>query len=338
MITISDLEKYDPSGMYKIYDRWPDMAREAYESDYDSMAFDGIDHIVFVGMGGSGAIGDIFASLLYKKNIHVSLVKGYLLPSTVDSKTLVVITSISGNTVETNTVLKTAKSLNCKLICFTSGGAMKNYCVLNKIEYHIFPKYHSPRASFITYVYGILKILKSIIPISESDVQESLTIIDKLSHNISSCNLTVTNMSLNLADWLSGIPLIYYPMGFQSTAVRFKSSIQENAKNHAIIEDIIEACHNNIVAWETKSNVNPILIRGPDDYVKTQEHWEIIKKFLHNKQIDFYEINSCRGGILSKLVYLIYLLDYSSIYFAIKRKTDPSPVLPIEFVKKQLSL
>lgn len=60
-------------------------------------------------MGGSGALGDIFSSVLSKTNIHVNVIKGYHLPKTVDSNTLVVTTSISGNTVETLTVLDSAK-------------------------------------------------------------------------------------------------------------------------------------------------------------------------------------------------------------------------------------
>ena len=38
------------------------------------------------GMGGSGTIGDIFSSILSKTNIHVNVVKGYLLPKTVNNQ------------------------------------------------------------------------------------------------------------------------------------------------------------------------------------------------------------------------------------------------------------
>ena len=71
-----------------------------------------------------------------------------------------------------------------------------------------------------------------------------------------------------MANFISGIPLIYYPYGLQSSATRFKSSIQENAKSHTIIEDVVEASHNGIVAWEKSSIVQPILLRGYDDYYK----------------------------------------------------------------------
>ena len=104
----SELEKYDPSEMHKVYDRWSDIARKAYESDLESVYFKDIDHIVFSGMGGSGAIGDLFFSILSKTSLHVTVVKGYLLPNTVDSKTLVVATSVSGDTAETLSTLESA--------------------------------------------------------------------------------------------------------------------------------------------------------------------------------------------------------------------------------------
>lgn len=87
LFDLSTLNKYDPSGMHKIYDRRADLARESYELEIDTVDFHGIDHIVFAGMGGSGTIGDIFSSLLSKSNIHVSVVKGYVFPNTVDSNT-----------------------------------------------------------------------------------------------------------------------------------------------------------------------------------------------------------------------------------------------------------
>ena len=141
---------------------------------------------------------------------------------------------------------------------------------------------------------------------------------------------------MSLANWISEIPLIYYPWGLQAAAIRFKNSLQENAKMHAMTEDIIEACHNGIVSWENKSNVKPILIQGKDDYVKTQIRWKIVKEFFNERKIEYHEINSEEGSILSKLINLIYVLDYSTIYRAVMSKIDPSPVVPIDFIKEKL--
>src|ERR1700687_2048403 len=134
LLDLATLNKYDPSGIHKIYDRWAELARESYESKIDAVDFHDIDHIVFAGMCGSGAIGDIFSSILSKTNVHVSIVKGYTLPKTVDSNTLVVTTSVSGNTAETLAGLDSAHKKNCEIIAFSSGGKMQEYCKNNRIE------------------------------------------------------------------------------------------------------------------------------------------------------------------------------------------------------------
>ncbi len=322
--------------MYKVYDTWPQIARESYQSNHDSIDFGGIDDIVFAGMGGSGAIGDIFSAILSKTKVHVCVVKGYLLPKTVDSNTLVITTSISGDTTETLSVLESAKKLGTKLIAFSSGGKMEKYCGNNDIQYRKIPQMHSPRASFPVFLYSILKILEYVIPVQKQDVTESINQLENLQKQISSSNLDGTNPSLDLAEWLSGISMIYYPWGLQAAAIRFKNSLQENAKIHAMAEDVIEACHNGIVSWEKSSDIKPVLIQGEDDYIKTKERWGILKEYLKEKAIDYREVSSVKGGILSKLINLIYLLDYTSIYRAVISGVDPSPLSSIDYVKKRL--
>jgi glucose/mannose-6-phosphate isomerase len=130
--------------------------------------------------------------------------------------------------------------------------------------------------------------------------------------------------------------VIYYPFGLQSASIRFKNSLQENAKMHVFSEDVIEACHNGVVAWERKSNIQPILITGQDDHVKTKERWHIIKEFFQQNKIEYKEIISVNGSILSKIINLIYLLDYSTIYKAVLNEIDPSPVKSINFIKERV--
>jgi glucose/mannose-6-phosphate isomerase len=103
-----------------------------------------------------------------------------------------------------------------------------------------------------------------------------------------------------------------------------------------MIEDVIESCHNGIVSWERPSTVRPILLRGKNDYIKTKERWKILEEYFDKNNISYREIISINGSILSKLICLIYMLDYASIYYAILNNTDPSPVTSIDFVKARL--
>jgi len=335
-LKIDEIKSVDSRNMYKVYDGWPQIARKNFSTNFSKVDIKNIDHIVFAGMGGSGTIGDVFASILSKTNVHVSVVKGYLLPKTVDSNTLVVTTSISGNTLETISILKNVEKVNAEFVAFSSGGIMEKFSMNKRIKYYKISEEHSPRASFVGFLYSALNILEQVVPVKKVDVDKSIESLFNIQKLISSKNLNETNEALQIAEWIKEIPMVYYPSGLQSAAIRFKNSMQENAKMHVVTEDVIEACHNGIVAWDKPKNIMPILIQGKDDYVKTKERWKIIKEFFSEKGIPYKEVFSQEGSILNKLVCLIYLFDYASIYNAIISKTDPSPIKSIDYIKKRL--
>ena len=336
MITLEKMKIVDKSKMYEVYDDWPNIAKSSLNSDLEEIRTEKISHIVFAGMGGSGTVGDVFASVLSKTDIHVDVVKGYHLPNTVKENSLLICTSVSGNTIETITVLKEGIELGCKIMVFSSDGEMKKICDNKKIEYREIPMNHSPRASFVTYLYSMIKVLLPILPISINDVIDSINELKKAGEKINSLNLNENNISLNIANWIKNIPVIYYPFGLQSVAIRFKNSLQENSKMHVTIDDIIESCHNGIVSWEKDSTLQPILIEGQDDYIKTKERWGIIKEIFLERNISFYEIKSNKGNILTKITQLIYILDYCTIYLSIMKNIDPTPVLSINLIKDRL--
>jgi len=336
-LDINTLEKFDTKGMYKIYDMWPQIAKESYQTNQEPLDLKNVEHIVFAGMGGSGAINDVFSAILSKTGIHVTVVKGYHLPRTVKSDSLVVVTSASGNTVETLTVLDSARQLGCKTISFSYGGKMKQFCQKHGLEHRNVLMPHSPRASLTSFLYFMLRVLEPVLPIKKEEVTESISQLEQTKREISSSNLSETNPALELAKWITEIPIVYYPYGLEAAAIRFKNSLQENAKSHVIIEEILEASHNGIVAWDIPSMLKPILIEGTEDHPNTKERWNIFKEFFEKNNIEYREVFSVNGGILSKLINLNFLFDYTTIYRAALLGIDPSPVRSIDFVKQKLA-
>jgi glucose/mannose-6-phosphate isomerase len=332
---LNDLLKIDTKQMFKTYDDWPNIARESFEEKFKKIDIKDIDHIVFAGMGGSGSIGDTIEAILSKKNIHVSLSKGYILPKTVDSKTLVIATSVSGNTAEILEIVKNVKKTDATAVGFSSGGKLEDLCRENEIMYQKISMIHSPRSSFTKFLFSILNILEPILPIKQNEVLDAISSLEQTKQKIFSENLT-ENISLELAKFVTDPVCIYYPAGLRASATRYKNSLQENSKIHAMIEDVIESCHNGIVAWEEKSNVKPIMIQGLDDNYRTIERWRILEEFFEMKDIEYKVIKSIEGNILSKITNLVYVLDYSTIYTSVLRNIDPSPVNSIDFIKSRL--
>ncbi len=332
---LKDLQEYDVKRMYETYDRWPEIARESYEKTEVNFSYNEVDHIAICGMGGSGAIGDFIASILSKEKIHVSVIKGYTLPTNVDKYTLLIAISISGDTEETLSALKQGQEIGCKTIAFSSGGEMKKYCDKREIDFYQLKMINSPRVSFVNFLFPILKTLENIVKIKKDDMDKTLKSLEKTRENIWSQNLSNSNKSLELAKWLESTPVIYYPYGLKAAAIRFKNSLQENSKMHVINEDLIEACHNGIVAWEQSSTSKPIFIRGKNDHPQTKRRWDILKEYFVDRNISYKEVVSEEDSIFSKLINLIYILDYTSIYKAILLKMDPTPVKSIDFIKER---
>ena len=336
IMEIKDLETIDSKCMFKVYDSWPDIARESFEKKFEKIDIKNFDHIVFAGMGGSGSIGDALSVILSKENIHVSNTKGYLLPKTVDQNSLIVVMSASGNTQETLSILNDATKSKAKVVAFSSGGKMQDFCLRNNIFFQNISMEHSPRASFARYLFSIVNILEQVIPIKKTDVNQAILDIKNIQSRINSSNLEKNNESLELAKWVKNNPLIYYPGGLEACAIRCKNSFQENSKLHAFVEEVFESCHNGIMSWERQTSIQPILMQGQDDHPKTKERWKILKEYFQEKNIPYRDIYSVKGNIFSKIVNLIYVLDYATIYHAIISKIDPSPVSSIEYIKTRL--
>ena len=181
MLSQENIDEIDTKKMYLAYEKWPELAKHYFDNTEDELDISNIDHFVFAGMGGSGTLGDVFASIVSKTDVHVSVIKGYQLPKTTDDDTLVVCTSVSGNTTETISILEQIKKNNLKSISFSSGGKIRDYCEKNELEYRFIQENHSPRASFPAFLYTMLKILKPMLPIKDSSIYESINKLEETS-------------------------------------------------------------------------------------------------------------------------------------------------------------
>ena len=210
---LSDLEKIDKKKMFDTYNKWPQIARDSFSQKFEKFDLKNIDHIVFAGMGGSGSVGDVLSAILSKENIHVNNTKGYLLPKTVDQNSLVVAMSVSGDTQETLSILADAKKSKAKVVAFSSGGKMQDFCLKNNIFFQNISMEHSPRASFTRYLFSILNILEQIIPIKKTDVNQAIFDTKNIQSRISSSNLEKSNESLELANFIKNIVCLYVFIG-----------------------------------------------------------------------------------------------------------------------------
>jgi glucose/mannose-6-phosphate isomerase len=137
--------------MYNLIKEFPTQLRTAIEigeKAYFKTTFpNGIRNVVACGLGGSGIGGDLLAELLRDElKVPVVVNKGYKLPAFVDSSSLLILSSYSGNTEETISCAEQAVARGLKPVCVTSGGKLEEIAKANNFDLITIPAGFPPRA------------------------------------------------------------------------------------------------------------------------------------------------------------------------------------------------
>ncbi len=323
-----------------IYDDWPSFCNEAYDANISLELPSTINQIIFTGMGGSGASGELISQTFQDELPSMKVIKGYHLPKNLKRETLVIASSVSGNTQETISTMIDALKYDAKLIAISSGGLMQEFCRKNGMHHVRIKMLSCARASLPFLIFTKLRILRQLMNGADLDhkVLSCLSDLKRLSRKIGSSNPYKTNWAKQFASWLIGItPCCYCSPILKPVASRFKSSLSENAKVHAVIDDILEMAHNSIEAWVTEQwGFKPILLPSIVDDRDIDYRFRLVEEFLTAQSYDVYKIPKIGSSLLANMICLTYILDYSSIYLAMLRKIDPGRTPAIDFAKNKL--
>ena len=159
------MEKFDKDNMYGSIWDFPENIVEAIglgESVNLKNKYSDINKIIVAGMGGSATGGDVVYSLIgHEIKIPYIVIRGYNIPTWVDSSTLVICSSYSGNTEETIRFLEKAKSAQAKIVAITTGGELAKLCKKYNFDRVIIPSGLQPRAALAFSFIPLLFILKN---------------------------------------------------------------------------------------------------------------------------------------------------------------------------------
>ena len=311
------------SKAFAVYNEWARYAEEAMNVDIDML---NANRLVLSGMGGSGTTADIISNVLYdNSDIPIHIVKGYHLPSFIDKDTLVIAISVSGNTEETISVFAEAYAKDAQIIGVSSGGLLEKLCKVYgfkhvKIKQHVAPRYSLPSILFAT-----LRIVARIDGFGwlDDELLHAKDIMYKVKDEIINANLAKELAKL-LRDKIAAI---YTSPSSTSIGIRFKNSLNENAKTFALTSDIIEASHNEIVSFASKdSRFMPIFVKSPIDGDEVNTRFELFKRVVSDYGYDVYEVPIFDDHLLANIIASIYMLDYASIYLACIKGIDPLPI------------
>lgn len=301
-----------------------------------------IQNITIVGMGGSGIIGNIVQDWLEDIiPVPIKTWKNYGLPAYVNSKSLIIAISYSGNTEEVLSATIEALKRKSNIIAITSNGKLEKLHIKNNFPCIKVPKNFQPREALSYLLIAALHILNLTyrIPQYEVEIKNAIKTLREIKNAI--IEEGNENIVFQTAKKIKGKNItIYAYKPFRAAAIRFKQQLNENSKQWAKVEIIPEACHNEIVGWserkEAYRNMKVIIIRDQIEAPFIKTRIDAFKDEISNKNIEIIEIRAKGNKTLSKILSTIYIGDLISILTAILKGVNPEEIEPITRLKEKL--
>jgi glucose/mannose-6-phosphate isomerase len=285
------------------------------------------DGVLLCGMGGSAISGAIVADFYSEKSaVPLVTVKDYSIPAWAGEKTLAIVSSYSGNTLETLKMYESAKKAGCRIVALTSGGKLKDMCERDGHLVKPLPQNMQPRHSIGFMIGYTMALLDGCGCVCVSDRMNAVVESVKGFRDYLE-SPEGDEMIDRMVDEMSGcVPVIMASGPMQSVAFRWKTQINENSKFVAFCGSFSEYNCDSICEWAQKNNKNMALVT--------------IGAFGENVAVNAPRrviVNEERGDLVEEALRSLMIGDYVSMRMAEKRGIDPESVIPIKSLKKKLS-
>lgn len=288
--------------------------------------------VLYCGMGGSAISGDILGTVAQSRSrIHWTVNRTSRLPQWVDSKTIVILSSYSGNTQEVQSIFKQAVQRKAHFLVVSSGGWLADEALKRKIPFFRLPQGYPPRFAIGYTTFSLLFLFMRYrwFSFSGKEIGEVLRVVRHFPEA----------EARKLAKRLFGKNIAIYGGGLmQSVALRWRTQFAENAKTLASCEALPEMFHHEIEGWifpafKVKRSVAVFLTdKNEPDWLRKKK--KVAMKAIREQGAEVAEVKACGEGVLARIFSMILLGDWTSCGLAKLNKVDPMSICAIDRVKK----
>ena len=299
--------------------------------------------VVLAGMGGSATAGDYVAALAAASSeIPISVCRGYSLPNYVSDRTLVIVSSYSGNTDEALSLYDDAWKRGAPLLCITAGGRLAARAGADAVPVYRIAYRSAPRAAMAHGLAPLLRIGSRLewFSLGDDDVLNAGRAHSRLSSmGLAPSSALESNGAKQAAVLLRGrVPFVFASDHLAPVAARFRNQLAENGKALGSAEEVPEAVHNLVVGLSTASAVRDsvaavaIESRGTCDLRSVRQMDGLVEQF-EEAGIPVWRIDVGSGPLLEQLLLGTAWGDYTSYYLALLNGVDPTPIPQIDRLK-----
>lgn len=319
--------------------------------------------VVVAGMGGSGIAGDVLAAIAApaaQSPVIVQREPG--LPGWVGAADVVIAVSCSGGTQETLAATDEAVRRGAALVGI--GGAdspLSRRCTQARAPFVPVVKQLAPRASMWALATPVLIAAGrlGLLDLPADAFEAAAVRLETVAEACRPDREAFVNPAKQLALELSGsLPMVW---GAGTTggvaAYRCGCQLAENAKYPAVIGALPEAHHNQVVSFDGSlagagaeddlfrdrvDDADPLRLRllllhddDGDDAVRARV--AVSEQIAQERGVAVTTLRSEGDGPVERLASLVGLIDYATVYLALLLGIDPTPVAPIDALKRRLA-
>jgi glucose/mannose-6-phosphate isomerase len=302
-----------------------------------------INSVIVLGMGGSAIGGDIVKGLT-EQDIQVPFFinRHYDVPCFLDSSSLVIASSYSGNTEETLSALDKLTSVTKNIVVISSGGKISDLASEKNWKLIQLPNGFPPRSALGFTISAIMSILHSyglIRDFTEDILKASILLND--GNDLYSPS-DPTNPAIKASEKiLRKLPVIYSDSRiWKPVGQRIKGQLCENAKMAAFYSEIPEMNHNEVVGLthfnDLTKHFQPIIIRDRSSDYRVNLRLDLISEIYQESGIESVIFEPKGDTLTERILSTIQFGDYLSYYSAVLSEIDPTPIDIIDRLKKRL--
>jgi glucose/mannose-6-phosphate isomerase len=299
--------------------------------------------LIVAGMGGSGIGGGLARAILGDHASRpVAVSRAYGLPPWATPETTVLCASYSGNTEETLACYEAAGFVGARRVVVTSGGRLAEQARADGVPVIPIPGGFQPRAAVAYLTVATLEVaaLCGVAPRMTSEVDVAASHAQALAEEWGPDG-SEDALSKQMARALVGtVPMIAGAGITAPISYRWKTQLNENAKVPAISAELPELNHNEIVGWEGVGELGPfaaVFLDDEDLHPRIRARIELTEWLLEPNAAATFRVETRGQNPVERVFSLVLLGDLVSVYVAVLRGIDPTPVTVIERLKAQLA-
>ncbi|MDX6721334.1 MAG: glucose/mannose-6-phosphate isomerase [Solirubrobacteraceae bacterium] len=299
--------------------------------------------LIVAGMGGSG-IGGLLARAMLGDHASrpILAARTYGLPSWTTPDTTVLCASYSGNTEETLACYEAAGALGARRVAVTGGGRLAELARADGVPVIPVAGGFQPRAAVAYMTVAALEVagLCGAGPRMGSELDVAA---EHLEHLVVEWGADgpEDSESKTLARGLADSVAVIAGSGLtQPIAYRWKTQINENAKVPAFTHELPELDHNEIVGWQSASTLGrfaAVFLDDADTHPRVQKRIALTRELVADQATATFVVASRGVTAVERVFSLVLLGDLVSLYMAVLRGVDPTPVDVIEMLKGRLA-